>query len=86
MPKYKVKMNYVIAKGTEFVVEAKDPDELHDLIGNIDSDKLETIVEWVCTDYESPIIEEYEKVNKDTPVNRNIQKAMNETKKAWEAL
>jgi hypothetical protein len=86
MPKYKVKMNYVIAKGTEFVVEAKDPDELHDLIGDIDSDKLETIVEWVCTDYESPIIEEYEKVNKDTPVNRNIQKAMNETKKAWEAL
>ena len=86
MPKYKVTMNYVIAKGTEFVVEAKDPDELHDLIGDIDSDKMENIVEWVCTDYEPPIIEEYEKVSKDTPVNRNVQKAMKEVQKAWEAL
>jgi len=86
MPKYKVKMNYVMAKGTEFVVEAKDPDELHDLIGNIDSDKLEEAIEWACTDYESPIIEEYEKVNKDSKVNRNIQKLMDEVEKEYGSL
>lgn len=86
MPKYKVRMNYVMAKGTEFVVEAKDPDELHDLIGNIDSDKLEEAIQWVCTDYEPPIIEEYEKVNKDSKVNRNIQKLMDEVEKEYESL
>ena len=86
MPKYKVRMNYVMAKGTEFVVEAKDPDELHDLIGNIESDKLEEAIQWVCTDYESPVIEEYEKVNKDSKVNRNIQKLMDEVAKEYGSL
>jgi len=86
MPKYKVKMNYVMAKGTEFVVEAKDPDELHDLIGNIDSDKLEEAIQWVCTDYEPPVIEEYEKAHKDSKVNRNIQKLMDEVEKEYGSL
>lgn len=86
MPKYKVYMNCVIAKGTEFVVEADDPDHLHDLLGEIDSDVMEEIVEWVCTDYEPPIIHEYEKVHKDTPVNPKIQKLIKDIDKAWEAL
>ena len=86
MPKYKVKMNCVEAKVAEFVVEAKDPDELHELIGEVDLDYLEENAGFVTCDYEPPIIEEYEKVNKDTPVNKKIQKAMQEVKKAWEAL
>lgn len=86
MPKYKVRMNYVEAKGTEFVVEAKDPDELHDVLGEIDTDVIENIVEWVCTGYEPPIIEEYEKVNKNTPVHPLVQKEIDKVLKAWEAL
>lgn len=85
MPKYRVMMNYVMAKRTEFVVEANDPDHLHDLMGDIDSDALEEAVEWTCSDYEPPVIDDFEKVHKDTPVNRNIQKLMNEVEKAWEA-
>lgn len=85
MPKYKVKMNYVIAKSAEFVVEADDPDQLHDLIGNIDCDVMEEVAPWVCSDYEPPIIEDFEKVSKDTPVYENIQKLMNEVEKSWEA-
>jgi hypothetical protein len=86
MPKYKVKMNYVEAKVAEFVVEAKDPDELHDLIGELDLDFVEENAGFRTCDYEPPVIEEYEKVNKDTPIHRKMQEAMNEVKKAWEAL
>jgi len=86
MPKYKVHMNVVEARAAEFVVEAKDPDELHDLIGELDLDFFETSLIWTVTDYEPPIIDNYEKVNKDTPVNKTIQKAMDEVSKAWEAL
>jgi predicted secreted protein len=86
MPKYKVHMNVVEARVAEFVVEAKDPDELHDLIGEIDLDFFEENLIWTVTDYEPPVIENYEKVNKDTPVDKSIQKEMNEVLKAWEAL
>ena len=86
MTKYKVTMNYVEAKKARFVVEAKDPDELHELIGELDLDFLEENAGFKTCDYEPPVIEEYEKVNRDTPVHRKIQKAMQEVKKAWEAL
>lgn len=86
MTKYKVKMNYVEAKVAEFVVEAKDPDELHELIGEIDLDYLEENAGFRTCDYEPPIIEEYEKVHRATPVHKGIQEKMNEVKKAWEAL
>lgn len=86
MPKYEVWMNYVEAKRAHFVVEAKDPDELHDLIGELDLDFLEENAGFTTSDYEPPIIDEYEKVHKDTPVNQKIQKAMDEVAKAWEAL
>ena len=85
MPKYKVKMNYVEAKEAEFVVEAKDPDELHELIGEIDMDFIEENAGFVTVDYEPPIIEEYEKVNKNTPVHKIMQAEMEMVKKAWEA-
>lgn len=86
MPKYKVHMNVVEARAAEFVVEAKDPDELHDLIGEMDLDFLEENLIWTVTDYEPPVIDNYEKVNKDTPVHQPIQKEMKEVLKAWEAL
>lgn len=86
MPKYEVYMNYVEAKRAVFVVEAKDPDELHDLIGELDLDFLEENAGFKTSDYEPPIIDEYEKVHMDTPVNETIQKAMDEVAKAWEAL
>lgn len=86
MPKYKVTMNLAEAKQAEFVVEAKDPDELHELLGEVDMDFLEENAGFYTIDFEPPIIEEYEKVNKDTPVHKEIQKEMNLVKKAWEAL
>lgn len=86
MPKYKVKMNYVEAKVAEFVVEAKDPDELHDLMGELDTDFLEKNADFTTCDYEPPIIEDFEKVSNTSPVNQKIQKEMNEIKKAWEAM
>jgi hypothetical protein len=86
MTKYQVTMNYVEAKKAKFVVEAKDPDELHELIGELDLDFVEENAGFKTCDYEPPVIEEYEKVNKDTPVHRKIQQAMQEVKKAWEAL
>lgn len=86
MPKYKVKMNYVTAHRAEFVVEAKDPDELHDLIGELDLDFLEDNAGFYVSDYEPPVIDEYEKVSKNALVNKTIQGAMDEVAKAWEAL
>lgn len=86
MPKYKVKMNYVEAKVAEFVVEAKDPDELHELIGEVDLDYIEENAGFYTCDYEPPIIEEYEKVHKNTAVHKGMQEKMEEVKKAWEAL
>lgn len=86
MPKYKVHMNYVTAHTAEFVVEAKDPDDLHDLIGELDLDFVEENAGFYVSNYEPPIIDEYEKVHKDTPVNETIQRAMDEILNAWEAL
>lgn len=86
MPKYKVKMNYVEAKVAEFVVEAKDPDELHELLGEVDMDILEEKAGFITVDYEPPIIEEYEKINRDTPVHPIIQGEMNKAKAYFESL
>lgn len=86
MPKYKVRMNYVEAKCAEFVVEAKDPDELHELIGEIDLDYLEENAGFKTCDYEPPIIDEFEKVNKDTPVHDGIQSEMNKAKEYFDSL
>lgn len=86
MPKYEITMNYFESKMATLVVEAKDPDELHDLIGEIDLEYLEENAGFSTCEYEPPIINEYEKVHKDTPVNETIQRAMDEVKTAWEAL
>jgi hypothetical protein len=86
MPKYEVIMNYVEAKQAKFVVQAKDPDELHELLGEVDMDYLEENAGFVTTNYEPPIIEEYEKVNRDTPVHQGIQGEMNKAKAYFDSL
>jgi hypothetical protein len=86
MPKYKVTMNYVEAKKAEFVVEAKDPDDLHELLGEVDLDYLEEHAGFRTCDYEPPIIEEYEKVNRDTPVHKGIQGKMKEVQEYFDSL
>jgi hypothetical protein len=86
MPKYKVTMNYVEAKKAQFVVEAKDPDELHELLGEVDMDYLEENAGFRTCDYEPPIVEEFEKVNKDTPVHKGIQEKMNEVQAYFDSL
>lgn len=86
MPKYRVYMNYVTAHRAEFIVEAKDSDELHDLIGELDMDFVENNAGFRVTDYEPPVIDEWEKVSNNMPVNEKMQQAMNEVAKAWEAL
>jgi hypothetical protein len=86
MPKYKVTMNYVEAKKAEFVVEAKDPDDLHELLGEVDLDYLEENAGFRTCDYEPPIIEEYEKVHKDTPVHKGIQEKMKEVQAYFDSL
>jgi hypothetical protein len=86
MPKYKVTMNYVEAKKAEFVVEAKDPDELHELLGEVDMDYLEENAGFRTCDYEPPIIEEYEKVNRNSPVHKGIQSKMQEAKAYFDSL
>jgi hypothetical protein len=86
MPKYKVTMNYVEAKMAEFVVEAKDPDELHELLGEVDMDYLEENAGFKTCDYEPPIVEDFEKVHKDTPVHKGIQEKMKEAKAYFDSL
>ena len=80
MPKYKVKMNYVEAKVAEFIVEAKDSDEVHELLGEIDMDFIEENAGFYTVDYEPPIIEECEATNTKKPVHEKIQRAMDEVR------
>ena len=79
-------MNYVEAKKAKFVVEAKDPDELHELLGEVSMDYLEQNAGFYTCDYEPPVIEEYEKVNKDTPVHKGIQEKMKEAKAYFDSI
>lgn len=86
MPKYKVTMNLVEAKQAEFVVEAKDPDELHELLGEVDMDYLEENAGFYTCAYEPPVIEDFEKVNKNTPVHKGIQEKMKEAQAYFDSL
>lgn len=70
MPKFVVNMNYVEAKRTSFVIEAKNEDDVYEAISEIDIDFFENHdnIKWVCSDYEPPVIDCVEpltKKNKD---------------------
>jgi len=71
MPKFLVTMNYVEAKRTSFVIEAKDESDVYDGLGEIDTDFFENHenVKWACSDYEPPLIDAVKRLN-DT--NNNL--------------
>ncbi len=62
MPKYLVRMNYVVSYGTEFVIESDDSEMADDILHSMDSDILEKTLPWICNNYESPIIEHLSEV------------------------
>ena len=79
-------MNYVEAKQAQFYVEAKDPDELHDLLGEVDMFYLEENAGFRTINYEPPVIEEYKKVSRDMPIHQGIQGEMNKAKAYFDSL
>lgn len=93
MPKFLVTMNYVEAKQTSFIIEAKNEDDLHDGLGEFDGDFFEENCDWTTSDYEPPIVEDVERLsNKKTKPftgtvkNRKIQKEFNKTIKLFEKM
>ena len=86
MAKYKVNLTMSCVKSADFVMEADDPDQLHDLIAEMDSGFIEENLEWSIIDLSYPKIENYERVSKDTPVHPHIHKEAKQLIRAWEAL
>ena len=86
MAKYKVNLTMSCIKASEFILEADDPDQLHDLIAEMDSSFIEENLEWKIEDLGYPKIDNYERVSKDTPSHPGIQKEAKALMKAWEAL
>lgn len=74
MPKFYIKMNYVVAYSTEFVLETEDTEMAEDVLHSMDSDVLEKTLGWNISNYESPIvhhIEEVQSVNGKVLMNNN---------------
>lgn len=74
MPKFYIKMNYVVAYSTEFVLETEDSEMAEDVLHSMDSDVLEKTLGWNISNYESPIvhhIEEVQSVNGKVLMNNN---------------
>lgn len=86
MPKFYIKMNYVVAYSTEFVLETEDTEMAEDVLHSMDSDILEKTLSWTISNYESPIvhhIEEVQSVNGKVLMNNNslFVAEFNKTKK-----
>lgn len=74
MPKFYIKMNYVVAYSTEFVLDTEDSEMAEDVLHSMDSDVLEKTLGWNISNYESPIvhhIEEVQSVNGKVLMNNN---------------
>jgi len=74
MPKFYIKMNYVVSYSTEFVLETEDTEMAEDVLHSMDSDVLEKTLGWNISNYESPIvhhIEEVQSVNGKVLMNNN---------------
>lgn len=85
MPKFYIKMNYVVAYSTEFILETEDSEMAEDVLHGMDSDVLEKTMGWTISDYESPIvhhIEEVKSVNGKVLMNDNpiFMEQFNKTK------
>lgn len=88
MPKYLVKMNYVIAYSTEFVIDSYSEDEAHDVISNMEGDFLEKHLPWTVSEYQNPIISELDPISDKKTKNKFVvnsdvvfMEEYNETKK-----
>lgn len=66
MPKFVVSMNYVEAKRTSFIIDAKNEDDVYEAIGEIDNDFFENHdnLKWICSDFEPPIIDSVQRLSK----------------------
>jgi len=78
MPKFLVKMNYVEAKNTSFVIQANNEDDVHDALGELDFTFFEKNCNWTTTEYEPPVIEDVEETKNglgfcDASKNKKIQ-------------
>lgn len=73
-------------KSADFIMEADDPDQLHDIIGEMDSGFIEENLEWTIIDTDYPTIANFERVSKTISVHPAIQKEGKQILKAWEAL
>ncbi len=70
MPKFYIKMNYVVAYSTEFVLDTEDTlvlelkasEMAEDVLHSMDSDVLEKTLGWNISNYESPIVHHIEEV------------------------
>lgn len=74
MPKFYIKMNYVVSYSTEFVLDTEDTEMAEDVLHSMDSDILEKTLGWNISNYESPIvhhIEEVQSVNGKVLMNNN---------------
>ena len=86
MPKFYIKMNYVVSYSTEFVLDTEDSEMAEDVLHSMDSDVLEKTLGWNISNYESPIvhhIEEVQSVNGKVLMNNNplFVAEFNKTKK-----
>jgi hypothetical protein len=89
MPKFLVNMNYVEAKGTNFIIEAESEDDIRDAFGeeNFDYPFFDENCKWVTDQFEPPIIEDITKFVGKIPrdpictktQNNKIQKLFNKT-------
>lgn len=67
MPKFFVQMNIVEAKTTNFIVNAKDENDVYDALGELDGSYFEKNLKWVISAYESPEIDTVAIVSGKTP-------------------
>lgn len=59
MAKYYVRMNYVVAYSTEFLIDGSDDEVVDDVLSSMNNDFLEENLKWTVSDYEEPIIENF---------------------------
>lgn len=59
MAKYYVRMNYVVAYSTEFLIDGSDDEVIDGVLSSMNNDFLEENLKWSVSDYEEPIIENF---------------------------
>jgi hypothetical protein len=59
MAKYYVRMNYVVAYSSEFLIDGPDDEVVDGVLSSMGSDFLEENLKWTVSDYEEPIIEDF---------------------------